>query len=92
MYISALRVSNFRRLRDVLIDLDEDIPIVVGPNNGEKTALAHDLQLFLKAEDKISIHDFNSARWASINNFSEGVAGDEAGSHGVVVLEEEATA
>jgi predicted ATP-dependent endonuclease of OLD family len=75
MYISALRVSNFRRLRDVLIDLDEYISIFVGPNNSGSTSSANVLQFFLKAEDKITVHDFHSASWAEMNAFGEVVAG-----------------
>nr|MBP7113695.1 AAA family ATPase [Nitrosomonas sp.] len=36
MHIHALRIKNFRRLRDVQIDLNSDISIFVGANNSGK--------------------------------------------------------
>jgi len=47
MHISALRINNFRRLKNVLLDLAEDISILVGANNSGKTSAAHALQLFV---------------------------------------------
>lgn len=38
MHIHALRIKNFRRLRDVQIDLNSDISIFVGANNSGKTS------------------------------------------------------
>lgn len=33
MKLDSLRVKNFRRLRDVVINLDDEISIFVGSNN-----------------------------------------------------------
>jgi predicted ATP-dependent endonuclease of OLD family len=75
MHISALRVSNFRRLKNVLIDLAKDISILVGSNNSGKTSTAHVLQLFLNPKEPFSIHDFNSECWATIDACGERVDG-----------------
>jgi predicted ATP-dependent endonuclease of OLD family len=74
MYISALRISNFRRLQNVLIDLADDISVLVGSNNSGKTSTAHALQLFLNSKETFSVHDFNSSFWRAMDQFGEGVA------------------
>jgi len=73
VHISALRVSNFRRLKNVRIDFAEDISILVGSNNSGKTSAGHVLELFISQSDKFSIHDFNSQSWAEMNSFGNGV-------------------
>lgn len=75
MYIESLRIKNFRRLRDVKIDLAHDISIFVGANNSGKTSASHALQLFTAAsKDRFSIHDFNIDCWEAINRFGENAA------------------
>jgi predicted ATP-dependent endonuclease of OLD family len=76
MHISALRITNFRRLKSVLIDLDKDISILVGSNNSGKTSTAHALQLFVNTArgESFTVHDFNSDCWGAMNTFGEGVA------------------
>ena len=72
MHLTALRVRNFRRLKDVLIDLAGEISIFVGANNSGKTSVAHVLQLFLSgAKDKFSFHDFSAAVWPEVELFSD---------------------
>jgi predicted ATP-dependent endonuclease of OLD family len=75
MHISALRIQNFRRLKNVLIDLAHDISILVGSNNSGKTSTAHALQLFLGSKETFSVHDFNSSCWREIDAFGNGLAG-----------------
>jgi predicted ATP-dependent endonuclease of OLD family len=77
MYISALRITNFRRLKSVLIDLDGDISILVGANNSGKTSTAHALQLFANSErgEHFTIHDFNASCWDALIAFGEGEEG-----------------
>jgi predicted ATP-dependent endonuclease of OLD family len=76
MHIETLRIRNFRRLRDVRIDLASDISIFVGANNSGKTSAAHAIQLFMSASrDRFSIHDFSAGSWASIDAFGEGQEG-----------------
>ncbi|MEZ1754575.1 ATP-dependent nuclease [Pseudomonas aeruginosa] len=72
MHIESLRIRNFRRLRDVKIDLAREISIFVGANNSGKTSASHALQLFTAAsKDRFSIHDFSVACWEGINAFGE---------------------
>ena len=73
MYIEALWIRNFRRLRDARIDLASDISIFVGANNSGKTSAAHAIQLFTSnSRERFSIHDFSAGSWAMINAFGEG--------------------
>ncbi|MCG7981429.1 MAG: AAA family ATPase [Candidatus Thiodiazotropha lotti] len=66
-------MSNFRRLSDVSIDLDEDISIFVGANNSGKTSVAQAMHLFLAGvRDRISFHDISACRWADIEAFANG--------------------
>ncbi|WP_204375165.1 ATP-binding protein [Photobacterium swingsii] len=67
MHIKALRIQNFRRLKDVTIELDRDLSIFVGANNSGKTSTGHALQLFTAAsKDKFTVHDFNIDSWNNI--------------------------
>src|SRR5260370_5414939 len=77
MHISALRIRNFRRLKDVLIELAKDISILVGSNNSGKTSTAHALQLFVNTTrgESFTIHDFNSECWSEINGFGDETEG-----------------
>ncbi|NUB07915.1 AAA family ATPase [Azospirillum sp. Vi22] len=76
MHIESLKVRNFRRLKDVSIDLASDISIFVGANNSGKTSATHALQLFAAASrDRFSIHDFSVDCWDAINAFGDGVDG-----------------
>lgn len=72
MHIHALRIRNFRRLKDVLVDFDRDLSIFVGANNSGKTATAHAVKLFTSASrDRLSLHDFNTDCWCDIDDFGE---------------------
>lgn len=78
MHIETVCIRNFRRLKNVSIDLASDISIFVGANNSGKTSAAHALQLFTSAsKDKFSLHDFSAECWEAINSFGEGVSGIE---------------
>ena len=76
MYVSHLRVRNFRRLRDVLIGLDPEISIFVGANNSGKTSASEALDLFVSGgRDRFSLYDFNVECWKAIDDFGERVEG-----------------
>jgi predicted ATP-dependent endonuclease of OLD family len=76
MHLSAVRINNFRRLKNVLLDLAQDISILVGANNSGKTSAAHALQLFVNpSSERFSIHDFNSKCWTAIDGFGDRVEG-----------------
>jgi len=73
MHLKKLSVRNFRRLRDVVIDLASDISIFVGANNSGKTSVGHVLQLFTE-RGKFSVHDFSVDQWPQIVAYGEGDA------------------
>lgn len=73
MHLKAVRILKFRRLKDVLIDLDQEISIFVGANNSGKTSVAQVLQLFLSSsKDSFSIYDFSASAWGDIDAYGEG--------------------
>ncbi|PVX83202.1 ATP-dependent nuclease [Paraburkholderia unamae] len=71
MHLKKLVVRNFRRLRNVVIDLASDISIFVGANNSGKTSVGHALQLFTGG-GRFNIHDFSAELWPDIVAFGEG--------------------
>jgi len=76
MHLNAIRIKNFRRLRDIVIDLDDDISIFVGANNSGKTSVVQALQLFLSSSrEKFTLHDISASAWSDIEAF----ANDEDG-------------
>ncbi|RWP37423.1 AAA family ATPase [Mesorhizobium sp.] len=67
MHIQALRIWNFRRLKNARIDLEKDISIFVGANN---TSAAHAIGLFLGDDtDGLTVHDFSVDTWAQMDAF-----------------------
>lgn len=77
MHLKKLAVRNFRRLRNVVIDLASDISIFVGANNSGKTSVGHALQLFT-GSGRFSIHDFSAELWTDFVAFGEGEGEGEA--------------
>jgi predicted ATP-dependent endonuclease of OLD family len=73
MHLKKLALRNFRRLRDVVIDLASDVSIFVGANNSGKTSVGHALQLFTE-RGKFSVHDFSADQWSQIVAYGEGDA------------------
>jgi DNA helicase-2/ATP-dependent DNA helicase PcrA len=68
MHLHSYRLHNFRRLRDVHIELAKDISIFVGANNSGKTSATQALQIFLAGRsEKLSLHDFSSQVWKQLN-------------------------
>jgi predicted ATP-dependent endonuclease of OLD family len=76
MHLNVIRIQNFRRLRDVIIDLDDDISIFVGANNSGKTSVAQALQLFLSSSrEKFTFHDISASSWPDIEAFANSESG-----------------
>ena len=76
MHLNALRIQNFRRLHDVVIDLDDEISIFVGANNSGKTSVVQALQLFLSSSrEKFTLHDISASTWPVIEAFAKGEDG-----------------
>ncbi len=73
MYLSKIRINNYRRLVAAKIDLDSDILIFVGANNSGKTSVAHAMHFFVNgARDRVSFHDISACKWSDIDAFQSG--------------------
>ncbi|GAB0157156.1 ATP-dependent endonuclease [Chryseobacterium sp. Alg-005] len=72
MRISCFKIQNFRRLKDIIIDLETDISIFVGANNSGKTSATHAFDLFVNdKKDKFTVYDFTSSCWEEINKIGD---------------------
>jgi predicted ATP-dependent endonuclease of OLD family len=72
MYLYSYRIKNYRRLRDVYIELASDISIFVGSNNSGKTSATQALYAFASgSKDKFSLYDFSSACWKNFDAFGD---------------------
>jgi len=72
MKINCFRIQNFRRFKNILVDVESDISILVGANNSGKTSATHALDMFVNNQkDKFTIYDFNSSCWSIINNIGD---------------------
>lgn len=65
MHLNCFHISNFRRLKDVQVELDPKTSIFVGSNNSGKTSATHIFQTFLgSSNERFSVHDFSADCWA----------------------------
>jgi predicted ATP-dependent endonuclease of OLD family len=70
VYIKTLRVRNFRRLRQVGIDLDPETTVFVGANNSGKTSAAQVFRLFLgEGKGRFQLYDFTADCWDAFDAF-----------------------
>ncbi|QNJ91353.1 ATP-dependent endonuclease [Mycolicibacterium fluoranthenivorans] len=71
MHIRSFRIQNFRRLKNVRVDLEQDQTIFVGANNSGKTSATHVFQLFLSDQLRgaFQIYDFSADCWSEFNSF-----------------------
>ncbi|WP_063763552.1 ATP-dependent nuclease [Streptomyces sp. NRRL S-646] len=69
MHIKSFRVQNFRRLKNVRVDLDKETTIFVGANNSGKTSATHVFQRFLDPKVRFQIYDFTADCWDTFNRF-----------------------
>jgi predicted ATP-dependent endonuclease of OLD family len=70
VHIRSFRVENFRRLKDIRIDFDQDTTTFVGANNSGKTSATHVFQLFMgKMRAEFQIYDFSADCWEQFNSF-----------------------
>lgn len=68
MKLQAYRLQNYRRLRDVVIELDDEISIFVGANNSGKTSAVQGLYSMLRGDaKKFELFDFSAALWGEID-------------------------
>lgn len=72
MHLHSYRLRNFRRLRDVHVELASDISIFVGANNSGKTSATQAMQMFLSGgKDAFSLYDFSSHIWPVLDEIGE---------------------
>ncbi|MGA0611547.1 ATP-dependent endonuclease [Caldimonas sp. KR1-144] len=77
MKLQAYRLQNYRRLRDVVIELDEEISIFVGANNSGKTSAVQGLYSMIRGDaKKFELFDFSAALWAEIDAIGKTAPGD----------------
>lgn len=69
MYISKLRVKNFRLLKDVEMDLEEKVSLLVGKNNTGKTSLLMIFEKFFE-EKPFTYNDFNTSLRGDIDGIN----------------------
>ena len=77
MHLESVCVRNYRRLRDVRIEIDPETSIFVGANNSGKTSAAQVLEAFLGStrKDRFAVHDFSAECWNAFDTIgSLGVA------------------
>jgi predicted ATP-dependent endonuclease of OLD family len=75
MRIHSFRIRNFRRLRDVGIDLDKETTIFVGSNNSGKTSATQVFQAFFGADGErggFSVYDFSAECWGLFDRIGAG--------------------
>jgi putative ATP-dependent endonuclease of OLD family len=61
MRIKALKISNFRLLHNVSLQLEGETTVIVGRNNSGKTSLTDVVRKFLAEKGSFQIEDFSSA-------------------------------
>ncbi|MFM0325485.1 ATP-dependent nuclease [Caballeronia glebae] len=78
MHLHSYRIRNYRRLRDVSIELASDISIFVGSNNSGKTSATQALHAFVSgAKERFSLYDFSSSCWKVFDELGEPQTGGD---------------
>ncbi|MFD7003097.1 ATP-dependent endonuclease [Streptomyces mirabilis] len=77
MHIKSFRIQNFRRLKNVRVDLDDKTTIFVGANNSGKTSATHVFQRFLDPKVRFQIYDFTADCWAAFSQFDPDAGNSE---------------
>lgn len=70
MKLQKVEITNFRRLENVKIEIEDKETVFVGPNNSGKTSATAIFRAFLGGRD-FKIHDFSVARLADFESFAE---------------------
>lgn len=55
MYLHQLRIQGFRRFNDLTLQFKEGLNVIIGPNNGGKTAVVDALRVLLSVSDEGSL-------------------------------------
>lgn len=70
MYISRIKIQNFRLLNDATLDLTEDISLLIGKNNTGKTSILVLLEHFFENK-KFHYEDFSISLRKDINSLTD---------------------
>lgn len=69
MYISKIKATNFRLLKDVTLNVDKDLTVIVGKNNSGKTSLTELIIRFTASNHThFQIEDFSTSSIADFEN------------------------
>ena len=68
MRLKSFHVENFRRLKNVRVELEEKTTIFVGANNSGKTSATHVFHRFLSKSSRFQIYDFSADCWDRFND------------------------
>lgn len=72
VHVKAFRIGNFRRLKDVRVDLERETSIFVGANNSGKTSATYVFQLFLGPnKGGFSVYDFTADLWEVFDSYTD---------------------
>jgi predicted ATP-dependent endonuclease of OLD family len=73
MKVESVLIKNFRLLKDLKLDLEKDLSLVLGKNNSGKTSILSALDKFINQSEnkKISADDFNLSYKEEIKNLIE---------------------
>ena len=58
MYISKIKIQNYRNFANFSMDFQKGLNVIIGSNNSGKTGLLYAIQM-LKKPEILSVHDFN---------------------------------
>lgn len=67
MKLKSIQIKNFKKLKDVTINMSDDQSIFVGANNSGKTSAMEAISKFLKRTSRIEVYDFTIYNWPTIN-------------------------
>ncbi|MBF0186185.1 MAG: AAA family ATPase [Magnetococcales bacterium] len=74
MHLKSIHIQNYRRLKNVHIDLDKNASIFVGANNSGKTSAAHLIVQFLEYSsnrEPFTLYDFHAPSWVEFNKIGQ---------------------
>lgn len=78
VHLKTVQISNFRRLKNVSIDLETGTTVFVGANNSGKTSAASVLRLLVKGRAKgLTVFDFSASCLESLREIEDSEPGEE---------------
>lgn len=79
LHLQTFRILNYRRLKNVCVDLEDETTIFVGANNSGKTSATHVFQAFLGSSgERFAIHDFSADCWPVFDQIGDGVCDESS--------------